>query len=396
MREEMIGLQRLLTAVPAIAPESGGAGEWDKAQELIKALPGLGFPEHGLYCSPDPRVPAGKRPNVVVTLPGSSRDRAFWIMTHLDIVPPGELSLWSSDPYRLAVEKDRLIGRGVIDNQQGLVSSLFAAVALRRLGITPRRTVKLLFAADEEVGSAHGIRHILDTTDLFAPGDFALVPDSSSPDGSEIEVAEKSMLWLKFRTRGRQCHASVPARGANAFQAASHLVVALETLPARFGGTNPLFDPPVSTFVPTKKEANVPNVNTIPGDDVFYLDCRILPDVDLDSVLAEIRSLCAGIEKEFGVSMEVETVQRTSSPPTPADSPLVSALSRAIMGVYGVKAKTIGIGGGTVGAFLRRKGIHTAVWFKGPETAHSPNEYCLISDMTGDCAVMAALMAELD
>jgi succinyl-diaminopimelate desuccinylase len=395
-RDRMIELQRLLTSIPAIAPESGGEGEWEKAQALIAELPRLGFSEHRLFCSPDARVPKGKRPNIVVTLPGASADRTFWIMTHLDVVPPGEIGLWSSDPFRMEVEGGRLIGRGVTDNQQGLVSSIFAVAVLRGLGIVPRRTVKLLFAADEETGSAHGIRYLLRETDLFKPADSALVPDSGSEDGSEIEVAEKSMLWLKFRTKGRQCHASVPSRGINAFQAASHLVVALEALAAEFGGHDALFDPPTSTFIPTKKEANVPNINTIPGEDVFYLDCRILPGVDLDAVLRKIRVICEGIEGKLGVSIEVETVQRASSPPTPADAPLIGALSRAIEGIYGVKSKTIGIGGGTVGAFLRQRGIHTAVWSKIVETAHMPDEYCVISDMVGDCAVMAALIAGLE
>jgi succinyl-diaminopimelate desuccinylase len=395
-RGEMIALQGLLTSIPAIAPESGGVGEWDKAQALIAELKRLGFPEHELYCSADPRVPGGKRPNIVVTLDGESDERTFWIMTHLDVVPPGEIGLWSSDPYHMVVDGDRLIGRGVTDNQQGLVSSLFAAIALRELGIVPRYTVKLLFAADEETGSVHGIQYLLRETGLFRPADCALVPDSGSEDGSEIEVAEKSMLWLKFRTRGKQCHASVPSRGINAFQAASHLVVALEALAGEFGGKNTLFDPPTSTFMPTKKEANVPNVNTIPGEDVFYIDCRVLPEFDLDAVLKRIGAICGGIEKKFGVKIEVETVQRASSPPTPQDAPLVKALSRAIETVYGVKGRMIGIGGGTVGAFLRQKGVHTAVWSRLVENAHMPNEFCEIPYMIGDSTVMAALMVRPD
>jgi succinyl-diaminopimelate desuccinylase len=391
-RDAMIELQRLLTSVPAIGPQSGGTGEWDKGQALIGRLPGLGFPAHQMFASPDSRVPGGKRPNIVVTLPGESDERTLWIMTHLDIVPPGEASLWKSDPYSLVVDGQKLIGRGVEDNQQGLVASLFAASILRELGFTPPCTVKLLFVADEETGSDHGIQYILANTDLFRREDWALVPDSGSVDGSEIEIAEKSILWLKIRTKGRQCHASTPHKGVNAFLAASHLVVRLQDLAVQFGDRDGLFDPPISTFTPTRKEANVPNINTIPGDDVFYLDCRVLPRVDVEAVLAGIRRIAEGVEKDFGVGVEVETVQRASSPPTPADSPLVGMLVRAVKRIYGVEGKTIGIGGGTVGAFLRKKGIHTVVWSRLAETAHMPNEYCLIPNMVGDSAVMAALM----
>ena len=394
-RDLAIALQRDLTAIPALGPQNDGTGEKDKAHKLAEWLPRLGLPEPQGFPSPDSRVPSGKRPNLVVTIPGAAKDSSLWIMSHLDIVPPGERKLWSSDPYTLVVDGDRLIGRGVEDNQQGMVASAIAAAALHDLGLEPARTVRLLFVADEETGSEHGIQYVLKAAPhLFTPADCALVPDHGAADGSEIEIAEKQILWLKFVTKGRQCHASTPQKGANAFAAASLLVVRLGELARLYPGSDPLFDPAVSTFTPTKKEANVPNVNTLPGEDVFYLDSRILPSIDLDGVMARIRSIADGIEKECGVTVSIETVQRSSSPATTADAPIVKALQRAIADVYGVKARTMGIGGGTVGAFLRHKGIATAVWSRLESTAHQPDESCLLSSLLGDALVMAALMLE--
>jgi succinyl-diaminopimelate desuccinylase len=310
-------------------------------------------------------------------------------------VPPGERKLWTSDPYALVVDGDRLVGRGVEDNQQGLVASVIAAAALRELGLAPARTVRLLFVADEETGSRYGVQHVLAAAPhLFSASDCALVPDHGAPDGSEIEIAEKSILWLKFTTKGRQCHASTPQKGANAFAAASLLVVKLGELARIYPAADPLFDPPVSTFTPTKKEANVPNVNTLPGEDVFYLDSRILPAIDLDGVMARIRSIADGVERECGVTVSVETVQRASSPATPADAPIVRALQRAVAEVHGVEARTMGIGGGTVGAFLRHRGIATVVWSRLAGTAHQPDESCLLSNLLGDSLVMALLMRD--
>jgi succinyl-diaminopimelate desuccinylase len=160
----------------------------------------------------------------------------------------------------------------------------------------------------------------------------------------------------------------------------------------RFNATDQLFTPPTSTFVPTRKEANVPNVNTLPGEDVFYLDSRVLPREDLGAVMRDIRGICDGIERDFGVTVDVEEVQKASSPPTTPDAPIVEILRNAIRRVYGVEAATIGIGGGTVGAYLRAAGIPTVVWSRIEETAHQPNEYCLISNMLGDCLVMALAM----
>jgi succinyl-diaminopimelate desuccinylase len=392
MRDLIIDLQRDLTAVPALGPQNGGTGEWEKAEVLMRRLDSLGLGPCESYPAPDPRVPRGTRPNLVVTLQGRSSQGSFWIMSHLDIVPPGEMSMWSSDPYKLVVEGDRLIGRGVEDNQQGMVASIIAAIAVKELGLVPARTVRLLFVADEETGSDLGVQYLTEHTKLFDAKDIALVPDGGSPDGAEIEIAEKSILWLRFRVRGKQCHASTPQKGINAFLAGSHLVVRLGTLADLYPATDPLFDPPVSTFTPTKKEANVPNINTLPGEDVFHLDCRILPRENVEEVMAAIRRICDEVEKEFGVSVDVQTVQRASSPPTPANAPLVGSLTRAIKAVYGVEAKTVGIGGGTVGAFLRARGIPTVVWGKLDDAAHQPNEHCLIPNLMGDALVMAMMM----
>ncbi len=132
--------------------------------------------------------------------------------------------------------------------------------------------------------------------------------------------------------------------------------------------------------------------HTLPGEDVFYLDCRVLPREDLDGVMARIRSIADGVEREFGVKVGIETVQRASSPPTPADAPIIAALGRAIRAVYAVEPRIVGIGGGTVGAFLRRAGISTAVWSRVDETAHQPDESSRIGNLLGDALVMAALM----
>ena len=391
-RDQIIEMQRDLTAVPALAPQNGGTGEWEKSQVLVRWLSKLGLGTCESIPAPDPRVPRGERPNLLLTLPGRASDGSFWIMSHLDIVPPGEMSLWESDPFKLVVKGDRLIGRGVEDNQQGLVSSVIAALCVKEAGLMPARPVKLLFVADEETGSDLGIQFLVKRPGLFHRQDEALVPDGGSEDGTRIEIAEKSILWLRFRVRGKQCHASTPQKGINAFEAGSHLVVRLGALAERFSSRDQLFDPPLSTFTPTKKEANVPNINTLPGEDVFHLDCRVLPREDLDVVLAEMRSISDGIQRDFAVGVDIQLVQRASSPPTPADAPIVSSLKRAIRDVYGVEGRTVGIGGGTVGAFLRKEGIPTVVWGKIEEAAHQPNEYCLLGNLMGDALVMARLM----
>jgi succinyl-diaminopimelate desuccinylase len=151
-----------------------------------------------------------------------------------------------------------------------------------------------------------------------------------------------------------------------------------------------MFDPPISTFEPTKCEANVENVNTVPGLDVQYFDCRILPQYPLDEVMGQIESVRLRLEKETGAKIEVDPKQREQNTnPTPTESPIVQKLKNALKQLRGLDATPIGIGGGTVGAYFRRKGMHTAVWSTLDDLAHQPNEYCKIENMVNDAKVFA-------
>lgn len=388
-RDRAIDLQARLTAFAAVGPESGGPGEWPKALFLETWLRDLGVDGMQWYNAPDPRVPEGTRPNLLAWIKGRGTGPRTWVMAHMDVVPAGDLSKWTSDPFVLRVDGDRVYGRGVEDNQHGLLMGLLAMAAFKETGELPAGDLGVVLVADEETGNELGIGHLLKQADLFRPDDLILVPDAGTPDSTMVEVAEKSILWLKLKTTGKQCHGSTPHQGNNAFVAASHLVTRFRDLYDLFPGRDPVFDPPMSTFEPTKKEANVPNVNTIPGEDVFYMDCRLLPDLPVDTALDQIRALCAEIATMHGVSVELEVVQRAdAAPATPVDAPVVTALTRGIQQVWGARAVPMGIGGGTVAAWFRKAGVPAAVWSTIEETAHQPDEYTHISRLLGDTKVV--------
>ena len=394
--DQVVELQRQLVSRVALGPEVGGVGEADKAAFLAEVLKSWGL-EVDNYPAPDDRVPGGSRPNLVAYLPGK-RPEKVWVLSHMDVVPPGDLSLWESDPYTLRVDGDRLYGRGTEDDHHGIVMSLMAVRAFLDLGLTPERTLALALVADEETGNDKGLAYLLrEHPGLFSPEDLIIVPDAGSNDGTMIEVAEKSILWLKVTLLGQQGHASRPHKAKNTLRAAAHVIVALDDLHHEVPRHNPLFRPPMSTFEPTRKEANVPNINTIPGKNVFYLDCRVLPEYDLAQVTERVRAIATEAAGKFGVTVDVETVQTlASAPPTAPEAPVVKALTQAIRQVYGREALPQGIGGGTVAAFFRKAGLPAAVWMTANDCAHQPNEFCFLSHLLGDAKVLAhvCLLAE--
>ncbi len=387
-KNDMVALETLLTSIPAIAPEGGGDGETKKADALEKWLKEKGFTKISRYEAPDSRVSSGSRPSIVAEIPGKQNDYAIWVIAHIDVVPVGDLSLWNTDPWKVVEKDGKLYGRGVEDDQQGLCSAVFAALYYLENDITPEHTIKLLFAADEENGSEYGMIWLLNNTNLFNKSDIVIIPDGGDKEGRTIEIAEKNLLWLKVHVKGKQTHGSRPDSGANACLAACDLSVRLHNLEKVFDKKDSLFEPNYSTFQPTKREANVQSINIIPGEDTFYMDCRILPCYKLSDVLAEVEKHCRDVEKEYGVKIDYSTPQKSESPATSADSKAAKILANAIKKTHGIEPEFIGIGGGTVGAELRREGIEAVVWSSLDDQAHQQNEYCIIDNIIRDAETL--------
>ena len=388
-RDEMVQTLVEFCRIPALDPGSGGDGELRKTEWLQRKLLLYGFGVERCDAK-DERAPSGIRPNLIVRR-GEGKQR-LWILSHVDVVPPGDLKEWSHDPFDPVVKEGRIYGRGVEDNGQACVASLFALKALKDKMIEPPRPVVVAWVADEETGSYYGAQHII-REGLVKKGDWLVCPDWGTANGAEIEVAEKNILWLKFTIHGKQEHGSRPDKGINAHRAGADLIGRLDkALHKRFGGKDPIFVPSFSTFEPTKKEANVPNVNTIPGKDVFFFDCRILPRYRNNDVLAAVRQQISVVKKAHGVKVEMGIVQNESSPPTSVKSPLVAALGKALRNVRKVEPKVVGIGGGTVAAYFRRAGADSVVWATGDETAHSTKEHIKVDNLAADAKVFAAMM----
>lgn len=392
--DQVIALQKAMTAIPALGPENGGDGEAEKAAFLAAWLRKAGISDMENYPSPDPRVSSGRRPNLLVRVKGASA-KSLWLFGHMDVVPPGERSLWAEDPWQVCQKGDLLVGRGVEDNQQAIVSMLILAKCLKELAITPVIGLNLVFMADEENGSQHGLDWLLRKhPELFSPSDLYLVPDGGSPDGSVIEIAEKAQLWLKFTVTGLQCHASTPQKGNNALVAAAALILRLQNLNLAMTTTNSLFHPPRSTFTPTKHMQNVDAVNILPGREEFYLDCRLLPELPIEAALDRIAASCAEVEQKFKTDINMQIVQRQPATCTAPNAPVVTSLARAIARVCHRTPELAGIGGATVAALLRERGLEAAVWSTILNTCHQPNEASSIKATLQDAAVFGQILLD--
>ena len=405
LRDEMVNVLMELVKIPAISPDSGGEGEYDKAMKLLELIKGWPFDKVERYDAPDPRAKNGVRPNILAYYYGEQGEKSprLWVLTHLDVVPPGDLSKWTvTKPFEPLVKDGKVYGRGSEDNGQSLVASLYAVRALMNLGMRPKRTIILAFVSDEETGSKYGLEWLMkEHPEVFRKDDLVLVPDGGNEEGTFIEIAEKSILWMKIKVKGKQVHASMPGLGLNAHRVAIDYAKELdEFLHEKYNARDELFDPPESTFEPTMggNPSDAPNI--APGEHEVVFDCRVLPQYNLDNILNDAQELAEEIKEKYRKEVNgkvlpevrVEVLQRLDAPaPTPKDSEIVKLLQKAIKEFRGKDVKIGGIGGGTFAAYFRKLGIPAVVWATLDEMAHQPNEYTKIENMVEDAKIMTAL-----
>ncbi len=391
MEEDMKDSLMEMIQVPAIGPENDGDGEIEKAKFIEDMIEDIGFDSIERHDAEDERVPSGIRPNIVATREGKT-DKNLVIITHMDIVPEGDLDEWETDPFDPVFQDGKIYGRGAEDNGQALISSIFAVKALNEAGKKPEYNIKVMIVSDEETGSEYGADYLL-REGIIKDEDLVLVPDHSEEEGKKIEIVEKAGLWVKIEVHGEQGHAAMPNRAVNANRVMARYQNLLdEELHHEFSQEDELFSPPVSTFEPTKRLSNVPNVNSIPGKEVQYFDCRILPSIELEEVKKVFARAVDQIEDEYDVEIDVEFVRESEAPDrTPEDSEIVVNLKDAVESVTGFDVEVAGIGGGTVAKGFREKDIPTAVWCSNKSLAHQPNEFAVLDYIVRDSKVFAKL-----
>ncbi len=79
-------------------------------------------------------------------------DEYIAIMGHLDVVEVGDG--WKYPPFSATIADNRIYGRGALDNKGPLVAAFYGMLALKELGLKPKRPIRVIFGTNEETGMA--------------------------------------------------------------------------------------------------------------------------------------------------------------------------------------------------------------------------------------------------
>ena len=318
--------------------------------------------------------------NLLVRMEGRDRSqKPLLLLNHFDVVPV-DAKAWSMNPFGGLLKDGFIWGRGALDMKGIGIQHLTALITLKQAGIVPARDIVMLTTSDEETNGVYGINwmiehhfdlihaeYVLDeggfgTRDILAPGKLVF----------GISVGEKQVAWVRLRAKGTAGHGSQPIPD----NANDILLRAIQQAMAAPGGAKPhpvvdqmrrnigvaLADNKYTNAIQkntislTTLRAGVgdpPKVNVIPSTSEATLDCRLLPGVNAEEFLSEMRAR---------INNPKVTVELLSTPDDPgasnSETPLFAAIARAIRGLHpGATITPMLVPHGTDSVKLRKKGI---------------------------------------
>ncbi|MCJ7423198.1 M20/M25/M40 family metallo-hydrolase [Candidatus Bathyarchaeota archaeon] len=388
--EFLSGLIRINTTNPP-------GNEIAAAKYTAKALEKDGFKCELFESSPG-------RGSVVTRLRGTGEKPSLLLLSHLDVVAANPKE-WSVDPFGGVVKDGFVWGRGALDMKGMTAVEVTTMRLLKRNNVKLKGDVILAATADEEKGGEAGAGWLVKNHAKKIVADYVLNEGGglAIPIGGRnvytVQTAEKGILWLRIRAKGRPGHGSVPGAADNAIMRMNKVIeklgnhrskitlvptvsqflntVAKEDKLLQQGLTLLLQHPERAdqlldvmaqqdkymaeeirarlrmTITPTMICGGVKE-NIIPSECEAVLDCRVLPGQTPEQALREIKELLMDIGLD---KLEFEIIQASEPSESSMKTPLYDLILRVLKEFEpDCSAAPILLTGGTDSRFFRNVG----------------------------------------
>ena len=357
---EILELCRALISCPSVTPKDAGC------QELIaERLTPLGF-------TAEP-MPSADVKNL--WLRHGKEDPLLMFAGHTDVVPPGALEQWSSDPFIPNIRDGVLYGRGAADMKSGVAAMTLAAA--RYVEQHPEHTgsIGLLLTSDEEGPATDGT--VIAVERLQARGETAawcVVGEPVSRDhfGDVIKNGRRGSLTGHLRIHGVQGHIAYPHLCDNPIH---------RLAPALLELTQEVWDEGNDDFPPTSFQFSNVNSgtgvdNVVPANLSACFNLRYSTEVTSE----QLRERIEKILERAALDYEINWLPANLPYRTPPGN-LTRVCQEAVASVVGIDAELSTEGGTSDGRFIRPTGAEVVEVGTVNRSIHKIDEHVLVEDL---------------
>ena len=326
-------------------------------------------------------------------------DPLFVFAGHTDVVPPGPIEKWHSDPFVPEIRDSYLYGRGAADMKGSLAAMVTACERFVAAHPDHSGSIGFLITSDEEGPARDGTVRVIEH--LRARGehiDYCLVgePSSEQQVGDVIKNGRRGSLNGRLTLRGIEGHVAYPHLVQNPIHAIGTILTTLADEVWDHGND---FFPPTS-FQISNIHAGTGTVNVVPGEVDMLFNFRFSTNLTVEALKARVQQIIdtqlLNEEVKRGHIFQYSLDWRLSGMPflTPPGE-LLAATAAIIREHLGIEPTFSTSGGTSDGRFIAPTG--TPVIELGPvnTSIHKVDERVRVEDLSRLSRIYQALLVKL-
>jgi succinyl-diaminopimelate desuccinylase len=291
-----VKLAQEMIRCPSVTPKDEGA-----LGVVERELKALGFTCHRLKFE---EAGADTIDNLYARIGTSAPN--FCFAGHTDVVPPGDVAHWKSDPFAAEIRGGVLFGRGAADMKSAIASFIAATGRVMADG-KPNGSISLLITGDEEGDAINGTTKVLDWLKVRGEKiDHCIVgePTSTANPGDTMKIGRRGSLTVRVTVSGTQGHVGYPHQANNPIPALAALVTRLSAHTLDKGTDH--FQPSTLSF--TTVDVGNRAANVIPAEARAQFNIRFNDSQTAEALLRWIQSETEKVRAAFKVQIALKHV----------------------------------------------------------------------------------------
>ncbi len=363
MQISELKLAKDLIRKPSITPKDAGA-----INLLAKNLKSIGF-----NCK---IINFKNIKNLYAKLGKSSPN--FCYAGHTDVVPPGNVKKWTTNPFKPIVRNNKLIGRGANDMKASIACFVAAVSRFKNENKNFKGSISLLITGDEEGIAVNGTKRLIKYLKRKREKiNFCIVGEPTNPNklGEMIKIGRRGSLTGRLTIIGAQGHVAYPHRANNPSNTLIKILKKIKDLKLDKGTKN---------FQPSNLEVIKINIdnhadNVIPGSADAVFNIRFNDKHTSSSLKNKLNKIFKAVTKanksRFKITYEVSGEAFLTKP-----NKTTYMVQNIVKKVTGLKPKLSTSGGTSDARFIKNIAPCLEFGLVG-KTMHKIDESVSVSDL---------------
>ena len=299
----------------------------------------------------------------------------FCFAGHTDVVPPGDETEWSSDPFEPTFKGSNLFARGSADMKSGLAAMIVAIEDFLDEHPDVEGSIALLITSDEEGHARDGTLRVIEALQERGESiDWCVLgePSSQSRLGDVVRIGRRGSLSGMLLVRGVQGHVAYPQLADNPIRCFAPVLAELHDI--HWDDGNEYFPPTSFQVVDVRAGIGAPNVT--PGELSARFNFRYSTEWTHESLQEKVHAVFDGHDIDYELNWHLSGKPFLTQP-----GKLIDAVEQAVTELAG-SAPELSTGGGTSdGRFISPAGVDVVELGPVNASIHKIDEHVNVDDV---------------